>query len=139
MKPDHEFANKVAIVTGAASGIGFETAKLFSARGAKVALLDLSKEKLDRAMQEFSKQGAKAWVCDVSKEDQVQSVVSEVQDHFGQLDIVVNNAGLMIFKPLEEHTADDWFKVLSVDLMGAFYFTKQAFLRMKKGGAVVNV
>ncbi|HEY8048904.1 MAG TPA: SDR family oxidoreductase, partial [Ramlibacter sp.] len=54
-------------------------------------------------------------------------------------DIVVNNAGLMSFKPLEQFTGDDWNKVLGVDLLGAFYFTKQAFLNMKRGGAIVNV
>ena len=58
---------------------------------------------------------------------------------FGRLDIVVNNAGLMIFKPLEEHEESDWLKILHVDLLGAFFFTKQAFLNMKSGGAIVNV
>ena len=53
--------------------------------------------------------------------------------------MVVNNAGLMQFKPLEELTGDDWLRILNVDLLGAFYFTKQAFLHMKPGGAIVNV
>ncbi|MGE5464811.1 MAG: SDR family NAD(P)-dependent oxidoreductase, partial [Syntrophothermus sp.] len=53
--------------------------------------------------------------------------------------VVVNNAGLMIFKPLEQHDESDWLKILHVDLLGAFFFTKQAFLRMKPGGAIVNV
>jgi NAD(P)-dependent dehydrogenase (short-subunit alcohol dehydrogenase family) len=60
-------------------------------------------------------------------------------DHFGQLDIVVNNAGLMTFKRLEELTLEDWQKVLNVDLFGAVYFTKHAFLTMKPGSAIVNV
>ncbi len=53
--------------------------------------------------------------------------------------MVVNNAGLMVFKPLQEHTADDWMRVLRVDLMGAFFFTRQAFAHMRPGGAIVNV
>jgi NAD(P)-dependent dehydrogenase (short-subunit alcohol dehydrogenase family) len=58
---------------------------------------------------------------------------------FGRLDVVVNNAGLMVFKPLEEHTEEDWLRILHVDLLGAFFFTKQAFLRMRPGGCIVNV
>ena len=58
---------------------------------------------------------------------------------FGRHDAVVNNAGLMQFKPLEELTGDDWLRILNVDLLGAFYFTKQAFLHMKPGGSIVNV
>jgi len=82
-----------------------------------------------------------AWgsACDVSQEAQVIVTVQGAIERFGRLDVIVNNAGLMIFKPLEEHTAEDWLKVLSVDLLGAFFFHKQAFLRMKAGGAIVNV
>jgi NAD(P)-dependent dehydrogenase (short-subunit alcohol dehydrogenase family) len=60
-------------------------------------------------------------------------------DRFGHWNLVVNNAGLMIFKPIEEQTVDDWQRILGVDLLGAFLFIKQAFLKMKEGGAVVNV
>lgn len=57
----------------------------------------------------------------------------------GSIDIIVNNAGLMVFKPLEEHAGEDWSRILGVDVIGAFYFVKQAFLRMPAGGAIVNV
>jgi NAD(P)-dependent dehydrogenase (short-subunit alcohol dehydrogenase family) len=60
-------------------------------------------------------------------------------DTWKRLDVIVNNAGLMVFKPLEQHTETDWLKVFHVDLLGAFFFTKQAFLHMKAGGAIVNV
>jgi NAD(P)-dependent dehydrogenase (short-subunit alcohol dehydrogenase family) len=80
-----------------------------------------------------------ACACDVSQSDQVDATVAAALDKFGRLDIVVNNAGLMIFKPLEEHEESDWLSVLRVDLLGAFFFTKQAFLTMKTGGAIVNV
>ena len=60
-------------------------------------------------------------------------------DQWQHLDVIVNNAGLMVFKPLEQHTETDWLKILQVDLIGAFFFIKQAFLHMKSGGAIVNV
>jgi NAD(P)-dependent dehydrogenase (short-subunit alcohol dehydrogenase family) len=60
-------------------------------------------------------------------------------ERFGGVHVVVNNAGLMVFKPLEENTEEDWLRVLRVDLLGAFFFTKAAFLKMKPGGAIVNV
>jgi NAD(P)-dependent dehydrogenase (short-subunit alcohol dehydrogenase family) len=65
--------------------------------------------------------------------------VAEAFSRWGRLDIIVNNAGLMKFKPIPELTKEDWLQILNVDLLGAFYFTKQAFLRMKAGGTIVNV
>ena len=77
--------------------------------------------------------------CDVSNEQQVEATVTGAVQHFGTIDIIVNNAGLMIFKKLEEHTGEDWSRILNVDLMGAFYFTKHAFLTMKDGGCIINI
>jgi NAD(P)-dependent dehydrogenase (short-subunit alcohol dehydrogenase family) len=136
------FTDKVAIVTGAASGIGLATAKRLGSEGARVVIADLNEEKAKTAAQSVKDAGAPdalAMVCDVSREDQVEAAVQSTLEKFGRLDVVVNNAGLMVFKPLEEHTENDWLKILHVDLMGAFFFTKQAFLQMKEGGAIVNV
>lgn len=129
------FKDKVAIVTGAASGIGLATARAFAREGAKVVVADLNEEKAMAAAAEFAGLGVK---CDVSKEEDVRACVQQTLESFGRWDILVNNAGLMVFKPLEEHTVEDWTRVLSVDLLGAFMFTKEAFLHMK-GGAIVNV
>lgn len=136
------FTDRVAIVTGAASGIGLATAKRIGSEGARVVIADLNHEKAEAAAQEIKASGAPdAWAsaCDVSKENEVDATVANTMKRFGRLDVVVNNAGLMVFKPLAEQTEADWLKVLHVDLLGAFFFTKQAFRTMKPGGAIVNV
>lgn len=136
------FTDKVVIVTGAASGIGLATAKRLGSEGARVVIADLNEEKARESARHILEAGAPdalPSVCDVSKEDNVIATVGGTLQKFGRLDVVVNNAGLMIFKPLEQHDESDWLKILHVDLLGAFFFTKQAFLRMKPGGAIVNV
>jgi NAD(P)-dependent dehydrogenase (short-subunit alcohol dehydrogenase family) len=136
------FTDKVAIITGAASGIGLATAKRLGSEGARVVIADLDEEAAQTAAATVREVGAPdvlTSTCDVSKEVQVKNTVKDTLQKFGRLDIVVNNAGLMIFKPLEEHEESDWLNVLRVDLLGAFFFTKQAFLTMKAGGAIVNV
>ena len=135
------FEGRSIIVTGAASGIGRATAGLFAQRGGSVMIADLKADEAEKAADEIRKQGLKAEsvVCDVSDEKQVENAVDRTITAFGRLDVVVNNAGLMVFKPIEELTSEDWEKILRVDLLGAFYFTRQAFLKMKEGGAIVNV
>jgi NAD(P)-dependent dehydrogenase (short-subunit alcohol dehydrogenase family) len=136
-------SQRSAIVTGAAGGIGLATARRLLRDGASVLLADLHQEKLDAASAALASDAEPeriaTIVCDVSREDQVAAAADAAIARFGHWDLVVNNAGLMIFKPIEEQTAEDWQRILGVDLMGAFFFIKQAFLKMKAGGAVVNV
>jgi len=136
------FEGKVALVTGAAGGIGLATATRLASEDARLVLLDLDARALVAAREAVLKAGAPDAldvVCDVSNEAQVAACVQQALGRFGRLDVVVNNAGLMSFKPLEQFTGDDWLRILGVDLLGAFFFTKQAFLHMKDGGAIVNV
>ena len=136
------FQNKVAIVTGGANGIGLALAKRLASEGARLVLVDLNEDTLNKALPDVLAAGAPdvlVSVCNVAIEAQVEAAVKEALQRFGRLDVIVNNAGLMQFKPLEELTGDDWLRVLTIDLLGAFYFTKQAFLHMKPGGNVVNV
>jgi meso-butanediol dehydrogenase/(S,S)-butanediol dehydrogenase/diacetyl reductase len=135
------FTNKTVIVTGGAGGIGLAIATRFATEGANIVLADIKMDHLQQAAETLKLDAAKLWLsqCDVSNERQVEATVKGAIEHFRTLDIVVNNAGLMIFKKLEEHTLEDWNRILNVDLLGAFYFTKYAFLNMQKGGCIVNI
>jgi len=133
----------VAIVTGAAGGIGLAVVGRQLRDGAALILGGRHLDKLDKAAAALAQEADPARIatiaCDVSHEDQVAAAVDATIARFGHWNQVVNNAGLMTFKKLEEQVADDWHDVLGVDLLGAFFFIKQAFLKMQGGGAVVNV
>ena len=136
------FSEKVVIVTGGASGIGQATAQRFGLERAKVVIADKDGQRASTAAQQLLTGGASgvlARTCDVSMEAQVRATIDAAMDHFGRLDVVVNNAGLMTFHPLGRLTHEDWRRVLDVDLLGAFYFIKHGFSVMKPGSAVVNV
>jgi len=136
------FQDRVAIVTGAGGGIGLAIAKRLGSEGARIVMADRSTDKAKALTPEIEKEGAPdIWVsqCDVSIEEQVEATVQGAIDRWGRVDVVVNNAGLMTFKAIEDLTTEDWNKVLGVDLLGAFYFTKHAFRRMKPGGNIVNI
>src|SRR4051812_29073316 len=114
------FNSKVAIVTGAASGIGLATARQFALEGASVVIADLKRDKAEAAAKQIAdetKQKVLGVPCDVSNEQDVSAAVERAFSEFRRLDIIVNNAGLMIYKPLEQLTRDDWFKILNVDLL----------------------
>lgn len=105
-------------------------------------LVDLDPTKLETAAASVLQSGApEVWpsACDVSREREVHATAEETLRRFGRLDIVVNNAGVMVFRPIEEQTEEDWRRVLGVDLLGAFFFIREAFRHMRQGGAIVNV
>lgn len=138
-----DFTGRTAIITGAGSGIGFATAKEFASLGANVVIVDRNEKAGNDAKTKIESKHSHSNIlvsaCDVSNEAEVDRTIQQTLDQFDSLDIVVNNAGMMVFKPLAEHTKDDWNKVLSVDLLGAFFFIKSAFGVMKGGSAIVNV
>ena len=136
------FEGKVVIVTGGAGGIGRATAAAFAKEGGNVVIADLKADAAAETVKSIRDSGgpeALASQCDVSDEANVERTVDAAIAKFGRLDVIVNNAGLMVFKPITELTIDDWIKVLHVDLLGAFFFTKQAFLKMRWGGSIVNI
>ena len=132
-------AEKVALVTGAARGIGLAVAKRFLAEGWRVALLDIEDDLLDDAFVALARPDQTlALHGDVSDASAVATAVAAVSRRFGRLDALVNNAGIAVFKPLLETTEQDWNRVLSVNLDGAFLTLKAAMRAMRdSGGSVV--
>src|ERR1700681_4688613 len=133
---------KVALVTGAARGIGLAVAKRFLAEGWRVALLDIEGELLWKSVEALAAAGHTLGLhCDVSDATAVASAVAEIERRFGRLDALVNNAGVAVFAPLLETSDDDWKRVLEVNLTGPFLCTKAAapLMREHGGGAIVNI
>jgi NAD(P)-dependent dehydrogenase (short-subunit alcohol dehydrogenase family) len=133
---------KVALVTGAARGIGLATAKRFLADNWRVALLDIDEPQLAAAMADLDAPTATMSIgCDVAMPGQVSEAVDAVVERFGRLDALVNNAGTAVFKPLLETSYAEWQRVLAVNLDGPFLTTQAAAPVMADngGGAIVNI
>jgi NAD(P)-dependent dehydrogenase (short-subunit alcohol dehydrogenase family) len=133
---------KIALVTGAARGIGLAVAQRFLADGWKVTMLDIQRELLEQSVAAIGRPDDTLLLhCDVSDSAAVKAAFDTAYTHFGRLDALVNNAGIAIFKPLLETTDADWHEVLSVNLHGPFYCTKAAapLMREHGGGAIVNI
>ena len=134
-------ATKTALVTGAARGIGLATAQRFLSDGWNVALLDIDQETLSESVAGLPSDRTIGLETDVSEADQVAQAVSAIEDRWGRLDALVNNAGIAVFKPLLETTPEEWSRVLAVNLTGAFLTIHAAADLMARGGggAVVNI
>jgi 3(or 17)beta-hydroxysteroid dehydrogenase len=132
--------NRIAIVTGAAKGLGKAIAQLFAAEGASVVLTDIDAAGGEAAAREIG-QGARFMVHDVSDEAAWERVIGETVRAFGRLDILVNNAGLVEIGNIETQTAEQWRLVNAVIADGTFFGCKHAVRAMKTtgGGAIVNV
>ena len=134
--------NKVAIITGAGQGIGAATARRFAAEGARVVLAARRLELLQGVVDEIEATGGTAMArsVDIADEQAVQQLVSDTVDHYGKLDIVVNNAVLMVPGMLANHDTRAWRQNFMVSLDGAMFLMREAYSELRaNGGAVVNV
>ncbi|MGM4919891.1 SDR family NAD(P)-dependent oxidoreductase [Tardiphaga sp. 813_E8_N1_3] len=137
-----EQIRKVALVTGAARGIGLAVAKRFLGEGYRVALLDIERELLDASVKALNDpDNTLALHTDVSDATAVDKAFAAAQARFGRLDALVNNAGIANFKPLLETTLEEWERIMAVNLTGPFLCTKAAapLMREHGGGAIVNI
>ncbi len=130
---------KVALVTGAARGIGLATAKLFVEKGWLVAMLDRDGAELAKAVS-YVGQSASAFDCDVSQPDDVARAIPDVLARFGRIDALVNNAGVADFGPIEETDFARWRWVMETNLDGVFLMSQAATLALKETkGAILNI
>lgn len=131
---------KVALVTGASEGIGKEIARQLVARGVRVGMLARSRDRLEAAAAELG-EGALALPGDVTRPADLEQAVSRLEERFGGLDYLVNNAGVGVFKPVHELSLEEWRRVLETNLTGPFLATRAAVPAMQRrgGGHVVNI
>lgn len=137
---EKRFAGKVAVVTGGASGIGRATAERFMEEGAKVAIIDVSQRLGEEALSEMRRRGFDPLllVGDVTASPDVRKMVDEILDRFGRIDVLFNNAGILVEGTVEEVTEEDWDRIMAVNVKGVFLMAKEiAPLMAKQGGGVI--
>lgn len=138
-----KLSNKVAIVTGAAMGIGKGIAQVFVREGAKVVLADVNADVGRATESELKRAGGDVLFvrCDVSNEEQVKALIGAAVDKFGALHILVNDAGIGVYKTVLDATSAEWDRCLAVNLKGVFLCCKYAIPHLKAagGGAIVNI
>ncbi|MEU6788393.1 glucose 1-dehydrogenase [Nonomuraea angiospora] len=139
----YDFSGQVAIVTGAAAGMGAATARAFAAAGASVVLTDINQDAVEKTAQELSERGCQILplACDVSDERQVAAAVGRTVDEFGRLDMAFNNAGIMIpDSDAADEPAEAFDSVMAVNLRGVWACMKHELAQMRRqgSGAIVN-
>lgn len=142
---EHFFSleGKIALITGASYGIGFEIAKAYAMAGAKIVFNDIKQDLVDQGLAAYREFGIKAhgYVCDVTDEVGIQEMVAQIEKEVGIIDILVNNAGIIKRTPMLEMTAKDFRQVVDIDLTAPFIVSKAVLPSMiKKGhGKIINI
>jgi gluconate 5-dehydrogenase len=141
--PGFRLDGKVALVTGAAYGIGFAIAQALAQAGAQIAFNCRGQEHLDKALAAYEEAGiaAHGYICDVTKEDEVAKMVADIASELGTIDILVNNAGIIKRIPMTEMSADEFRQVVDIDLNAPFIVSKAVIPGMiEKGhGKIINI
>jgi len=136
------FVGKCVVVTGGASGIGRATAEKFLEEGAKVAIADVSREtgKATISYLKAKGYGPSLLVGDVSKAQDVKRMVSQAMKQFGRIDVLFNNAGILVEGTVEEVSEKDWDRIMAINVKGVFLMTKEVvpIMLKQKGGVIVN-
>ncbi|HEY0170105.1 MAG TPA: SDR family NAD(P)-dependent oxidoreductase [Pyrinomonadaceae bacterium] len=139
----YDFAGKTVLITGGSRGLGLVLARGFAAEGARVAVCARDPKELERARTDLSSRGADAFAfpCDVTERAQVRELVEVVTRHFGRIDVLVNNAGVIQVGPVEEMTLEDYEQAMAVHFWGPLYATLAVLpqMRARGEGRVVNI
>ncbi|MGC9309658.1 MAG: SDR family NAD(P)-dependent oxidoreductase [Candidatus Nanoarchaeia archaeon] len=128
--------DKVAVITGAAGGLGAAMASALSKQGAKIAILDM---KNGSQLAKKLKTKSQFYKLDVTNEENIKQVLKKIKKEFGSIDILINNAGLFYPTPILDTEQDKWDKLMQVNVRGYFLMTKHAVPIMKKGGKIINI
>lgn len=140
---DFSLEGKVALITGASYGIGYAIAKAYASAGAKIVFCDINEELVKKGMDSYRADNieAKGYVCDVTNEAMVGEMVAKIEKEVGVIDILVNNAGIIKRIPMCDMTAEDFRKVIDVDLNAPFIVSKAVIPGMKKKGhgKIINI
>lgn len=138
-----DLTNKIAVVTGASSGLGVQFAEALAEAGADVAIVARRIDRLEALAEKINATGrtCRAYACDVAKEEDVCSTVEKIEADFGRIDILVNNAGVAIAGATTEYSLENWNKVLNVNINGVFLFSRETAKVMLKNnyGKIVNI
>ncbi|HER0396791.1 TPA: gluconate 5-dehydrogenase [Streptococcus pyogenes] len=134
---------KIALITGASYGIGFEIAKAYAQAGATIVFNDIKQELVDKGLAAYRELGIEAhgYVCDVTDEAGIQQMVSQIEDEVGAIDILLNNAGIIRRTPMLEMAAEDFRQVIDIDLNAPFIVSKAVLPSMiaKGHGKIINI
>lgn len=138
-----DLTGKVAIITGASSGLGVQFAKALAKQGANIAIVARRLEKLTDVKAEIEALGVKclALKCDVNNVEEIKNTVATVKEQFGKIDILVNNAGIGLFGPAEEQSDELWQKMMDTNLNSVYYFAREVGKNMieNKYGKIINI
>jgi len=143
MKNLFDLTGRVAIVTGASSGLGVDFAKALANQGANIAIVARREEKLKEVQKEIEKFGVtcRYYVCDVTQTEQIRSTVEHIETDFGRIDILVNNAGLGFVDKAEQTTDEMWHTMIDTNLNGVYFFAREVgkVMLKQKYGRVINI
>ncbi|HCX73423.1 MAG TPA: 3-oxoacyl-ACP reductase [Candidatus Cloacimonas sp.] len=135
--------NKVAVITGGARGIGYSIAEKFASEGAKVVILDLNQDSIDKAVAKLNKlqEDATGYIADVTNSQQITDIFKQIYKRFKQIDILVNNAGITKDNLMMRMKEEDWDAVINVNLKGTFNCTQKVsrYMMKQKNGVILNI
>jgi len=142
-RPEYDFRNKVVLITGGSRGLGLVLARILADEGARIAICARNLEELKRAKVDLEDRGVEVFefLCDVRNQSEVEQMVEAVCNHYGQIDVLVNNAGVIQVGPLEVQTQKDFEDAMAIHFWGAFYTMQAVLPEMKERGEgrIVNV